>query len=465
MAYATTNPFTNETTKEFDSLSDEQIEAAIEQADAAYRTWRHTPIQERAAAVKKAGALLLERKDEAAALLTEEMGKLIGESEDEVDLAASILDYYGTKGPDLIGDETIEVDEGEARVVTRPIGVLLGVMPWNFPLYQVVRFAGPNLVVGNTILLKHAGINPQSALFLEKLFADAGIPEGGYTNLFAGSDKIEQIIEHALVQGASLTGSEGAGQSVGEIAGRNLKKVVLELGGSDPFIVLDDVELETTVASAVAARMGNTGQSCVAGKRFIVVDEVYDRFVDAFGEQMGKLEPGDPADPETTLGPLSSQDAADTLVEQIQDAIDKGAKVVTGGKAIDRQGAFVEATVLADVTPEMRAFKEELFGPAAVVYRVKDEDEAIELANDSPFGLGSSVFSADLDRAQRVAEQLENGMVWINHPTATAAELPFGGVKRSGVGRELSSLGIQEFVNKKLIRTLKAGTEAGTVAG
>jgi succinate-semialdehyde dehydrogenase/glutarate-semialdehyde dehydrogenase len=465
MGYATTNPFTGETTKEYPSLTDRQAGDAVTAAEGAFHTWRELPVEQRAETVRRAGELMLERKAEIAELMTLEMGKLIGESEDEVDLAASILEYYGTRGPALIADQPLQVDEGEAVLVTRPLGVLLGVMPWNFPLYQVVRFAAPNLVVGNTILLKHASINPQCALFLQRLFIDAGVPPGGYVNLFVSTDQITTIIEDPRVQGASLTGSEGAGQRVGEVAGKNLKKVVLELGGSDPFIVLDDHDLENTIKSAVNARVANTGQSCTAGKRFIVVDDVYDQFVEEFGKQMAALQPGDPGDPDTTLGPMSSQSAVDDLAEQVQDAIDKGAEVVTGGQPIDRDGAFFAPTVLTGVTPDMRAYEEELFGPAAVVYKVGSDDEAINLANSSPFGLGSAVFSSDLKRAHRVAEHLDNGMVWINHPTATAADLPFGGVKRSGVGRELSHLGIQEFVNKKLIRTLKSGTKAGTVAG
>lgn len=465
MPYATTNPATGETLKTFDELTPEQIDAAVGRADDAYRDWRHVPIDERAAIVKRAGELMLERKDEIAGLITLEMGKLIGEAEGEVELAASILDYYGTKGPGLIADETIEVEDGTATVLTRPIGVLLGVMPWNYPMYQVVRFAGPNLVVGNTILLKHASINPQCALFLERLFTDAGLPSGAYINLFAPTKAIAKVIEDPRVQGASLTGSEGAGQAVGETAGKNLKKVVLELGGSDPFIVLDDADLETTVEAAVVARVANTGQACTAGKRFIVQDAVYDDFLKGFTEQMAALEPGDPADPGTTLGPLSSDQAVDDLVELIDDAASNGAKVETGGKRIDRPGAYVEATVITGVTPEARAYAEELFGPVAVVYRVKDDAEAIELANDSPFGLGGAVFGADPDRARGVAEQIETGMVWINHPTASKAELPFGGIKRSGVGRELSNLGIQEFVNKKLIRQLPTGTTPGAAGG
>ena len=343
--------------------------------------------------------------------------------------------------------------------------MLLGIEPWNFPLYQVVRFAGPNLVVGNTILLKHAEICPQSALALEQLFRDAGADDGVYTNVFLRIPDIERVIEHEYVQGASLTGSERAGKSVGEITGRNLKKSVLELGGSDPFIVLEASNLDEVVQAAVMGRLANTGQSCVAAKRFIVMDDLYDGFVERFGAAFRAMEPGDPKDPDSKLGPVSSERAAEDLVAQVQDAVDKGATLVAGGSRVDRPGAYVQATVLTDVTPEMRPYREELFGPAAVVYRVGSEEEAIELANATPFGLGGAVFSDDVDRARRVAERVESGMVWINHPTSSQPDLPFGGVKRSGFGRELSHLGMFEFTNRKLIRTLPPHASKGQVAG
>ena len=326
--------------------------------------------------------------------------------------------------------------------------------PWNFPLYQVARLAAPNLVLGNTILVKHAESCPQAALALEQLFRDAGAPQGVYTNLFVEIPEIERIIENPLVQGASLTGSERAGASVGEIAGRNLKKSVLELGGSDAFIVLDDGDLDRTVDAAVVGRMSNTGQSCVASKRFIVLDEVYDAFLAAFRSRFAALRAGDPADPDTTLGPISSERAAVGLVEQIDDAVNKGVEVVIGGSRIDRPGAFVQATILTGVTPDMRAYHEELFGPVAVVYRVPDDDAAVALANATAFGLGGSIYSRDVERAGRVAERMESGMVWINQPTSTAPQLPFGGIKRSGYGRELSQLGMHEFANHKLVRTV-----------
>ncbi|MEJ3404843.1 NAD-dependent succinate-semialdehyde dehydrogenase [Rathayibacter sp. YIM 133350] len=463
--FATINPYTGETEKEFPFLESDQVVPVIERADAAFRAWREVAVEKRAAVVRRAGDLMLERADELAALITLEMGKLINESHFEVRLAASILQYYGDRGAEFLKPEQLSVDEGSAEVVNAPLGVLLGVEPWNFPLYQVVRFAGPNLVVGNTILLKHAEICPQSALALEQLFTDAGAPEGVYTNVFLRIPDVETVIAHPAVQGASLTGSERAGASVGEIAGRNLKKCVLELGGSDPFIVLDAPDIDHVVGAAVAGRMGNTGQSCVAAKRFIVMDEVYDAFVEKFGQAFAALQPGDPADPATTLGPVSSERAAADLIAQVQDAVEKGATVVTGGARVDRQGAFVEATVVTDVTPDMRAFSEELFGPVAVVYRVSSDDEAVELANGTTFGLGGAVFSSDPERARRVADRVESGMVWINHPTSSQADLPFGGVKRSGFGRELSHLGMFEFTNRKLVRTFPADTKTGHVAG
>jgi succinate-semialdehyde dehydrogenase/glutarate-semialdehyde dehydrogenase len=455
MSFATVNPFTNATVETFSDISDAQLDAVIERAHTAYQSWRRVPVTERAAIVKRAGELMLEREDYFANLLTLEMGKLIKQSHAEVKgMAAPILAYYGENGPGFLADEKIDVRFGEAVVRTDPIGVLIGVEPWNFPLYQVVRFAAPNLVIGNTILLKHAGNCPKSALALEQLFHDAGVPAGVYTNVFISTDQVARAIANPLVQGVSLTGSERAGEAVGEAAGKHLKKVVLELGGSDAFIVLDGENLERTVKAAVYGRMANTGQSCVAAKRFIVVAGVYDAFVAALKTAFEQLKPGDPMDPATTLGPLSSERAAQTLIDQISDTVRAGATLVTGGGRVDRPGAFVQATILTGVTPGMRAYREELFGPAAVIYRVADDDAAVALANDSPFGLGGSVFSSDIPRARAVAERIDTGMVWINHPTSSLPNLPFGGVKRSGIGRELSHLGMNEFVNKKLICTL-----------
>lgn len=463
--FATVNPLTGETLAEFPAIEGGEVDAAVDRAGHAYEGWRTRPISQRAAVVARAAALMRERKEELAQVITLEMGKLVAEARGEVDLAASILEYYAQHGPDLAAAEPLDVEEGEAYLVSEPLGPLLGVMPWNFPLYQVVRFAGPNLVLGNTVLVKHAGICPQSALALDALFRDAGAPEGVYTNLFVSHDEIARIIDNPVVRGASLTGSEGAGARVAERAGRNMKPSLLELGGSDVFIVLDGEGLERTVRAAVAGRMANTGQSCVASKRFIVLEEVYDDFVEGMRRAFAALRPGDPADESTTLGPLSSEQAAADLAEQIRETVEQGAELVTGGHRIDRPGAFVEPTILTGVKPGMRAYAEELFGPAAVVYRVADEDEAVALANDSSYGLGGSVFCADVERGRRVAERVETGMVWVNHPTSTQPDLPFGGIKRSGYGRELSKLGMQEFVNRKLVRILPPDAQLRGIAG
>ena len=465
-AFATVNPYTGRTVREFASLSSAEADAAVESSHAAFAEWRARPIEDRARIVGRAGELMRERKEALAMLITLEMGKLIAQSEGEVDLASSILGYYAENGPGFAAETPLPIgDDGEAVVVHEPLGVLLGVMPWNFPLYQVVRFAGPNLVLGNTILLKHAGICPQSALALEQLFRDAGVPDGVYTNLFVSHDDISRIVAHPLVRGVSLTGSERAGASVAAKAGEYLKKCVLELGGSDPFVVLDGANLERTIDAAAAGRLGNTGQSCVASKRFIVLDDLYDDFVAGMRERFAALRIGDPANRSTTLGPLSSEKAAADLAKQVAQAVEQGANVVIGGGRPDHEGAFVDATILTDVTPEMTAYKEELFGPVAVVYRASDDDAAIDIANATDFGLGGSVFCADLERARRVADRIETGMVWINHPTSTRADLPFGGIKRSGFGRELSELGAREFVNQKLVRILTPDAKIGGIAG
>ncbi|MGW6054962.1 NAD-dependent succinate-semialdehyde dehydrogenase [Streptomyces sp. NPDC055189] len=464
-SFATVSPYTGETLKEFPEIEGEKVDAALETTGRAFDAWRKRPVEDRAAVVARAAGLMKERKEELAQLITLEMGKLISEARGEVDLAASILEYYAKHGPEFAAPEPLDVKEGEAYLVNEPLGVLLGVMPWNFPLYQVVRFAGPNLLLGNTVLVKHAGICPQSALALEKLFRDAQAPEGVYTNLFVSHDEISRIIDSPVVRGASLTGSEGAGSKVAERAGRNMKPSLLELGGSDVFIVLDRENLDRTIGAAVAGRMANTGQSCVASKRFIVLEDVYDDFVEGMRRKFEELRPGDPADEATTLGPLSSEWAAADLADQIRETVDQGAELVTGGHRIDREGAFVEPTIITGVKPGMRAYAEELFGPAAVIYRVADEDEAIALANDSQYGLGGSVFCGDVERGRRVAERVETGMVWVNHPTSTQPDLPFGGIKRSGYGRELSKLGMQEFVNRKLVRVLPPDAKLSGIAG
>jgi len=369
-----------------------------------------------------------------------------------------ILKYYAANGPGFLQPKPIQplTGKGEAVVETRPIGVLLAIEPWNYPFYQVVRVAGPNLVLGNTVILKHAEINPQCAVAIERLFTDAGAPEGVFTNTFLRIADVERVIADPRIAGVTLTGSERAGSAVGALAGKYLKKSVLELGGSDPFIVLDADDMAATVKAATMGRMQNSGQACTAAKRLIVTEEHYESFVQGLRQAFGTFAPGDPADPSTSLAPLSSERAARDLHAQIQDAIDKGATVVTGGGRPDQPGAFVEPTILTDVTPDMRAYREELFGPAAVVYKVSDADEAVALANDSDYGLGATVMSSDLDLARAVADRLETGMVWINQPTGSSPELPFGGIKRSGYGRELSELAMFEFANRRLVRVVPA---------
>lgn len=450
MAIRTTNPFDNKVIKSFDEMSNEQVEKAIIKAHQAFQSWKNTSFATRAQLVHKAAEIMRQKKEELAHTITLEMGKLIAEARAEVELSTDILDYYAEHAERFLQDHSIKVSPGEAYIKYCPIGVIFGIEPWNFPFYQVVRIAGPNIMAGNTVLIKHASNVPQCGINLEKIFHDAGAPEGVFTNLLLSSKHVNQVIQNPLISGVSLTGSESAGASVAEAAGRALKKSVLELGGSDPFIVLDDADINKTVESAVWGKMNNTGQCCVAAKRFIVMESIADEFIKKFSQQLSGLEAGDPSDEKTTLGPLSSEGAAVQLQKQIDETIKMGAKAIIGGS--ERKGAFIKPTILLDVKPGMPAYSEELFGPVATIFRVKTEQEAIDLANDSSFGLGASIFSNNMERAEKIAAQIESGMVFINHPTWTAPELPFGGTKISGYGRELSDLGIFEFVNKKLIR-------------
>jgi succinate-semialdehyde dehydrogenase/glutarate-semialdehyde dehydrogenase len=452
--YAVTNPATGETVKEYPTATDVEIQTALERTDSAFRKWTRSPLEERVKLLNRVAELYEERRDELAAIITREMGKPIRQAGFEVDIVASIYRYYAENGPKFLEDEELDVVAGGKAVVRKEgLGVLLGIMPWNYPYYQVARFAAPNLMNGNTILLKHAPQCPESALAMEQIFKDAGAPEGSYVNIFATNEQVADIIADPRVQGVSLTGSERAGAAVAEIAGRNLKKVVLELGGSDPFLLLDTKDLDKSVKTAVFGRMTNGGQACNASKRFVVMEDIYDEFVEKFTSALAAITPGDPTNPKTYLGPLSSQAAADNLAKQVDSAVAEGAVVRTGGGKVSDDSAFFQPTVLTDVTPDMKAFREELFGPVAMVFKASSEDEAIRLANDTPFGLGASIHTNDGEKAQRIAEQIEAGMVYINEPGGTAAELPFGGVKRSGVGRELGKYGMDEFVNKKLVRT------------
>ena len=450
--YAVVDPATGEKVKEYPTTSDDDLRAAIGRADEVHRTWSaSSTVAERADLVRRVGELHVERRQELGEIIVREMGKPIEQALGEVDFAGDIYGFYADNAEELMADEPIKLLAGDGSAVVRrsSLGVLLGIMPWNFPYYQVARFAGPNLVIGNTIVLKHAPQCPESAEAMQKLFDEAGFPEGAYENVYATNEQIEWVIADTRVRGVSVTGSERAGAAVAEIAGRNLKKVVLEMGGSDPFIVLGTDDLDKTVEDAASARLDNTGQSCNAAKRFIVVDHLYEPFLEKFTAALTAVEPGDPTSSDSEIGPLSSTAAADRLENQVKRAIDQGAKLVVGG---GREGNFFEPTVLTDIGPNNDAYREELFGPVAQVYRVSSEEEAVKLANDTPFGLDSYVMSTDPEQAERVANQIDAGMVYVNIVGADGAELPFGGTKRSGFGRELGTYGADEFVNKKLIR-------------
>ncbi|TGN65769.1 NAD-dependent succinate-semialdehyde dehydrogenase [Nocardioides eburneiflavus] len=440
--YAVTNPSTGELVKTFSTATDEQVTGAVAAAHEAFGTWgRTSDVSERAALVRRVADLHTERRDDLAATMHREMGKPIDDALGEVDFSAAIYTYYADNAEKFLADESITLldGDGDALIRRRPLGVLLGIMPWNYPAYQVARFAAPNLALGNTIVLKHAPQCPESAAALEQIFLDAGFPKGAYVNVYASNEQVEQVIADPRVQGVSLTGSERAGAAVAEIAGRHLKKVVLELGGSDPFVVLGSENLDATVDAAVAARLENTGQACNAAKRMIVHEDLYDDFVAKFTDKILASAPA----------PLSSAAAADRLEAQVRGAVAAGAKLATAG---ERHGAHYPAGVLTGVTRDSAAYREELFGPVAMVFKVHDESEAIEVANDTAYGLGSYIFTDDAEQAARVADQLDAGMVFVNCVGAEGAELPFGGVKRSGFGRELGRFGIDEFVNKKLIR-------------
>jgi succinate-semialdehyde dehydrogenase / glutarate-semialdehyde dehydrogenase len=453
--YSVVNPATGETVKEYPEISDEDLSAAIAAAEDAHRNWGlKTSVSERASLVKRVTELHSERRETLAEIIVREMGKPMEQALGEVDFCADIYGYYADNAEDFLKDEEISLLAGDGTALIRrtSVGPLLGIMPWNFPYYQVARFAGPNLVLGNTILLKPAHQCPESAEAIQAMMADAGFPDGAYQTVLGSNDQIADVIADPRIQGVSLTGSERAGAAVAEIAGRNLKKVVLELGGSDPFILLGAEDMDEAVEAAVAGRLDNTGQSCNAAKRFIVADEIYDDFLEKFKAAMTAAEPGDPTSEDAEMGPLSSTSAAETLQDQLDRAVAQGAEIAAGG---DRKDNFFSSTVLVGVTPENDAYREEFFGPVASVYRVGSEEEAIELANATPFGLGSYVFSDDPEQALRVADALDTGMVYVNGVGLDGAELPFGGVKRSGFGRELGRYGIEEFVNKKLIRVVK----------
>ncbi|GAN54887.1 aldehyde dehydrogenase [Tanticharoenia sakaeratensis NBRC 103193] len=454
MAYATTNPYTGETLQTFPEATDQEVQTAITEAYDAFKAWRHVSFAERAKVMSAAASILRRDVDRFARLLTTEMGKLYSEAKLETELSAEIFDYYASNAEELLKPEKLSVadpKEGDAVLVHQPQGVLLAIEPWNFPYYQIARIIAPQLSAGNTVLLKHASNVPQCAAAFDALMQEAGLPHGAFRNLYTARNHTEMILNDPRVCGVALTGSEGAGAVVAAIAGKALKKATMELGGSDAFIVLDDADLEKTAKWAVFGRHWNAGQVCVSSKRLIVVDGVYDRFVDLYKKGVAALKAGDPMDPSTTLAPMSSQRAVDDLRQQVEDAKKHGAMVEVIGAPVPNDGAFFQPLLMTNLHEQNEARHWEFFGPVTQLYRAKDEADAIRIANDSPFGLGGSVFTKDTQRGVKVAEQIETGMVFVNHPTMVKADLPFGGVARSGYGRELIGLGIKEFVNHKLI--------------
>jgi succinate-semialdehyde dehydrogenase/glutarate-semialdehyde dehydrogenase len=452
MAYQSINPANGEILRRFDQHTDEQMQIALATADNTYQhIWSRMAICDRANIVGRAASLMLERKESLARLASLEMGKLISEGRSEVELSAAILQYYADNAEAFLSPKIIESKAGYARLEYSPLGVLIGVQPWNYPYYQLSRFAAPQLMAGNVLLVKHASSVPQCALAFEQLFTDAGSPAGAYTNLFLSSEQVGTLIDDPRIRGVALTGSERAGESLASRAGKNLKKSTMELGGNDAFIVLQDCDLKYAVDMAVVGRMSNAGQTCIGSKRFIVVGARAERFLNAFRDALEQLRPGDPLEETTTLAPLSSAAALNLLLNQVREAVAHGARVITGGDRLGKTGAYMQPTILTNVTPFNPAYRQEFFGPVALFFSAQTEDEAIAIANDSPFGLGGSVYTSDVEHGRQVASRIETGMVFINYPSMSAPDLPFGGIKRSGYGKELSNLGIEEFVNKKLI--------------
>ena len=456
MAYQSFNPATGKLLKSFAELTGGELETKVAAAASCFETWKLKSYAERAAVVAKAAVLLHKKVDEFAHIMTLEMGKRISEARGEVEFSANILAYYAKNAERFLAPVKLHPSVGEGHMESGPIGLVFCVEPWNFPYYQLARVAGPHLMAGNVVLVKHAGIVPQCAIAFEKLWIEAGAPVGLYTNLLISHDQSDAIVDDPRIKGVARTGSVAAGRSIAARAGKNLKPSSMELGGSDAFIVLEDADMEHTIKWAVWGRMYNTGQTCCAAKRFVVVEKLADKFLEKFTAALAALKPGDPLDEKTTLGPLSSEQALLDLLKQVEGALSHGAKLVMGGKRIDRPGSYMQPTILTDIKPGNPAFREEFFGPVALFFRVKDEDAAIALANDSDFGLGGSVFTKDVARGKRVASRIDTGMMFINSISWSDAELPFGGIKDSGYGRELGDMGIQQFVNKKLVRYVAA---------
>ena len=453
MTYQSIHPADGKLLMSFEHLSNPQLEKSLAAAETCFQTWKHTSYAERATIVNKAATLLRANVDDFAKLATLEMGKRIDEARGEVKFSGDILAYYAKNAEAFLAPVALHPKVGEAHMESSPTGVIFCVEPWNFPYYQLARVAGPQLMAGNVLVVKHAGCVPQCAIAFENLLIDAGAPVGAYTNLLISHEQAMRVIDDARVKGVALTGSVAAGRLVAARAGQNLKKSSMELGGSDAFIVLDDADLDKVIPWALWGRMYNGGQTCCAAKRFIVLDSIADKFIAKFKAALETLKPGDPMDEKTTHGPLSTEAALLQLLKQVDSAVAHGAKLLMGGKRIDRPGSFMQATILTDIAPDNPAFRDEFFGPVASFFRVKTEGEAIALANDSDFGLGGSVYTRDIARGKRVASRVDTGMMFVNNLDWADAELPFGGIKNSGYGRELGNMGIQEFVNKKLVRT------------
>lgn len=451
MSMRSINPANGETVQLYDTWDEVYLNLVLQDCSEVRPTWAATPIDERCALMRQAGQVLLKRKEELATIMTTEMGKLIKDARAEIEKCAMVCDFYADRGPAFLADEYIESDAERSYVAYQPLGTVLAVMPWNFPFWQVFRFAAPGLIAGNTGLLKHASNVPACAQAIESIFTEAGFPAHVFRTLMIPSSMVASVIEDDRVQAVTLTGSEPAGIAVASTAGKALKKSLLELGGSDAFIVLEDAEMELTVNQAVISRYLNSGQSCIAAKRFIVVDAIADSFVGQFKQAVGELLPGNPLDEKTTLAPMARHDLRDELHEQVLDSITKGAVAVLGCSPESNAGAYYQASILDHVKPGMRAYDEELFGPVAIIIRARDEEHALMIANSSRYGLGGSVWTRDKKRGERVARRMECGCAFVNGLVKSDPRLPFGGIKASGYGRELSSHGIREFVNAKTI--------------
>ena len=451
MPFKTINPASGELIESFDELTEKEISEQINKSHDAFLSWREVSFSEKSKLMSRAAEVLREGKRKYAEMMTTEMGKPVKQSAAEVEKCAWVCEYYAENAEKFLSEEMIETDAAESYVRFEPLGVVLAVMPWNFPFWQVFRFAAPGLMAGNTGLLKHASNVPRTAIAIEEVFREAGFPENVFKNLLIGSSKVKEVISNPKVKAVTLTGSEAAGSKVAELSGKLIKKTVLELGGSDPFIVLSDANIDKAVETAVTSRLINNGESCIAAKRFIVVEDVAEEFTKKFVEKFENLKVGDPFEEETDLGPLAREDLVTDLHDQVTASLEDGAKILTGGKKLERPGFYYAPTIITDLTPEMRAYKEELFGPVASLLIAKDEDDALRIANDTEFGLGASLWTNDLKKAKRLVAKIHSGSTFVNELVKSDPRLPFGGVGISGYGRELSHYGIKEFVNIKTV--------------